>query len=517
MESPVIIGVAQVRNKSRRLEDAREPLALAAEAVELAFADSGGDPAALRAAVDDVTCMMTTSWFYSNPAEHLSGRLGVKPKTVVTADIGGNTPMRYLDEAARRVARGESHVAVVAGGEAWYSLNAWAAQNGTAPAGWTAPARTALGSSRERKYSMASDLCERHGLDKPVQIYPMFELALRAAQGKTQKEADRESAEIYAELSKIAQTNEGAWFYGDGAKTADEISTISPSNRMICYPYPLLMNAILPCNQSFAVVIASASAAKRLGIPASKMVHVLGGAGASDSTDILARSSYSRSFAMEASFEAAVAAAGLSGTKDIDLIDLYSCFPIMVKISARHLGIDPRGTDRPLSLCGGNTFFGGINYSGHGAVAVVRALREGRGKVGLVHGNGEFLTKHHVVLFSTETPRRPYPSSNPIPYQYPPPTAPPPLLESVPRAPTRATIETYTVEYSRSGAPERGWVIGRLDGKRFLACVDGKDAGTVGVLTGGEVEPIGMEGWAWNDGGKDGGRNWFRLGEKPKL
>jgi hypothetical protein len=103
------------------------------------------------------------------------------------------------------------------------------------------------------------------------------------------------------------------------------------------------------------------------------------------------RSLYHRSFAMEQSFEQAVKVSGLKGLGDIDLIDLYSCFPVMVKLTAKHLGIDSRGKDKPLSLCGGNTSFGGVNYAGHCIVAVARALREGRGNIGLIHGNGEVI------------------------------------------------------------------------------------------------------------------------------
>jgi hypothetical protein len=185
---------------------------------------------------------------------------------------------------------------------------------------------------------------------------------------------------------------------------------------MICYPYPLLMNAIMQANQSFGIIMMSTEEAGRLGIPESRWVYVHGGAGGADSKDVLQRACYHRSFAMEQSFEQAVAVSGLKrGLAEVDLIDLYSvredsaaiswdfgaqphllsdqCFPIMIKLAASHLKIDSRGRDKPLSLCGGNTFFGGISYAAHGTVAMVRALREGKGKVGLVHGNGEFLTK----------------------------------------------------------------------------------------------------------------------------
>jgi hypothetical protein len=94
---------------------------------------------------------------------------------------------------------------------------------------------------------------------------------------------------------------------------------------------------------------------------------------------------------------------------------------------------------------------------------------------------------------------------------------PPPIVEYCPTNPVPGTIETYTVEYDRAGKPFRGWVIGRLNGgERFMANVDTeKEKSTVRILTDGQVEPIGMAGWVWGTG--DGGRNYFRMGEAPKM
>jgi hypothetical protein len=172
----------------------------------------------------------------------------------------------------------------------------------------------------------------------------LFELAHRKATGKIQAEAQQESAEIYAEFSKIAQTNSGAWFFGESPKTADEIKTVSKDNRMICYPCelwpfdrfeaflstphgldPLLMNAIMQNNQSFGIIMMSTEEAAKLGIPESRWIYVKGGAGGADSKDVMQRACYHRSFAMEQSFEQAVAVSGLKrGLAEIDLIDLYS-------------------------------------------------------------------------------------------------------------------------------------------------------------------------------------------------
>lgn len=554
MPVPVIVGVAQIRNKSKSLSDAKEPLVLIRDAVELAIQDTNApDPSRVKAAIDDVVSMAITSWQYEDPVEQLVGMLGLHSshvKTKVLSLIGGNTPPKHFDEAARRIATGVSSCTIIGGAESWYSLNAWANQKKSLPQDWTKPPPTkkVAATSRERDFSgMSSSYSARHGITKPIQFYPLFELAHRKYTGKTQAQAQRESAEIYAEFSKIAQTNEGAWSYGDGAMTAEQIAKVGPDNRMICYPYPLRMNALMQANQScaagghfplglsvllsfakpkpkphtsFLLVMMSTEMATKLGVPKSKWIYIHGGAGGQDSKDVLERSCYYRSFAMEQSFEAAVAVSGLKrGLAEIDLIDLYSCFPIMVKLSATHLKIDPRGTDKPLSLCGGNTFFGGLNYAFHGTVAMVRALRAGRGKVGLVHGNGEMVTKHHVIILGTEPRQGAYPAKNPLPEMVPPEFPPPKLVVTCPKTPTPATIETYTIEYDRVGNPLTGWVIGRLEnGERFLSNVDvEKEKATVKTLVDDNIEPIGMKGWVWNDGTEDGGRNWFRLGEAPKL
>ena len=88
---------------------------------------------------------------------------------------------------------------------------------------------------------------------------------------------------------------------------------------------------------------------------------------------------------------------------DIDLFDLYSCFPIAVFNILDGLGLaadDPR----PLTVAGGLPFFGGAgnNYSMHAIAMMVRGLRKRRGAKGLVGANGGFLSKYSVGVYSTD-------------------------------------------------------------------------------------------------------------------
>ena len=70
---------------------------------------------------------------------------------------------------------------------------------------------------------------------------------------------------LCAGLSAVAADNPHAWFRQ--ARSADEIATVSPSNRMIGFPYPKLMNAIIEVDQAAAVLMTSVGEARALGIP----------------------------------------------------------------------------------------------------------------------------------------------------------------------------------------------------------------------------------------------------------
>ncbi|KXS19404.1 hypothetical protein M427DRAFT_108775 [Gonapodya prolifera JEL478] len=518
---PIIIGVAQIRNKSKVLTDAKEPLVLMCEALESAIADTGADASAVRELCDDFVSMDIQSWKYEDAVASASQRLGLKNvKTKTYGPVGGNNTVKQHDYAARRVALGQSQLVFIGGAECWYSLNAWNNQKKSLPPHWTPPPTGMYVASNTdtRDWSvMGNALSDKHGIYKPIQWYPLFEVGLRAHLGKSPRESHADSARLYAQFARVAATNPGAWAYGETPKTEEEIATIGKNNRMICSPYPLLMNANNSVNHAFASIITSTEVATQLGIHPSKWTYIHSGAGSSDHRSVLHRPLYHRSFAMEACFEAAAKGAGCS-LKDVDLVDLYSCFPVMVKMTASHLGVDLFGADKPLTLCGGNTFFGGVNYSGHAITAMVCAIREGKGRVGLVHGNGEFVTKHHVLMLGSR-PRPPgvlYPSENPLPESFPPPVTPPAVVEVCPQG-AWGVIETYTFEFDRAGRPTLGFVIGRLLSKKeetyserkFLANIDPeKEKETTQILTSFDVEGVGLKGRVWSD---ETGRNWFRL------
>jgi hypothetical protein len=119
--TPIIIGVGDVKNKSLKLEDAIEPMQLMLQAIQLAIKDTamtGFFATELQSSIDDISIVATWTWPYPDLPGLLASKLRVQPRHKHYSEHGGNQPAKLLDEAARRIASGQSKVAIVTGGEA---------------------------------------------------------------------------------------------------------------------------------------------------------------------------------------------------------------------------------------------------------------------------------------------------------------------------------------------------------------------------------------------------------------
>lgn len=120
-KTPVIIGVGDVVNRSKKVEDAIEPLQLMVFAIQEALKDTGLDAsavAALQAAIDSIDVTRSWTWPCDYPSL-LAEKLSCNPThKCYPLEHGGNQPALLLDNASRRISTGESKLAVVVGGEA---------------------------------------------------------------------------------------------------------------------------------------------------------------------------------------------------------------------------------------------------------------------------------------------------------------------------------------------------------------------------------------------------------------
>jgi acetyl-CoA C-acetyltransferase len=163
--------------------------------------------------------------------------------------------------------------------------------------------------------------------------------------------------------------------------------------------------------------------------------------------------------------------AGL-GVEEIDLFDLYSCFPSAVEVACDALGI-PDGDPRSLTVTGGLPYFGGAgnNYCSHAIAAIVERLRREPAKKGFISAMGWFFTKHSVGIYSASPPADEWTPRDDAREQEALELAPHPLLAA--EAAGEGVVEAHTVMYGRDGEPEQGIVVGRLsDGRRFIANTD---------------------------------------------
>src|SRR5271167_240188 len=394
---PVIVGIGEITDRPADLMQGLEPLALMAAALKRADEDAGRD---LLRSVDSLDVVNLVSWRYADAAQQLTERLGIAPHRAVYGPVGGESPVRYLHEAALRIARGESAVAVIAGAEAQSTVAK--AKKAGCDLPWTPPDGPRSLRGPDYLHRQAVKL----GVAMPITVYPFYDAASAANWGQTPREALAESGDLWAKYAVVAAANPAAWL--KHRFSAAEIITPSADNRLIAWPYTKLMVANPMVNQGAAILMTHLARARDAGIAEHRIIHIWGGAAANEPRDYLQRDHYYESHAQNAVLEAAVA---IAGGQAFDALELYSCFPCVPKMARRTLGL---GADVEPSVTGGLTFFGAPlnNYMTHAACGMVRRLRQDQA-VGLLYGQGEFVTKHHGLVLASRPPQQPVESWSP--------------------------------------------------------------------------------------------------------
>ncbi|WP_029915772.1 acetyl-CoA acetyltransferase [Caulobacter sp. UNC358MFTsu5.1] len=489
---PVIVGVGEALDRPGDLSKALEPLALMEAALREADADAGGGFLARIGSLDVINQL---SWRYADAAGQLCARLGIAPARAVYGPVGGESPVRYLHEAAVRIARGEAEVCAVVGAEAQWSVNK--ARSAGVDLPWTPKPPADGRGPRIEVHPLALKL----GVFLPVSVYPFYENAAARHWGQTPRQALAESGALWSAYAAVAARQPNAWI--KTAFTPEQITTPRPDNRPIAWPYTKLMVANMQVNQGAAVIVTSLAAARAAGIADERLVFVWGGAAAREPGDYLQRDHYHGSVAQDAVLETV---SGMAG--GFDALELYSCFPCVPKMARRTLGLPApfEGGVTP-TVTGGLTFFGAPmnDYMTHAAVAMTRRLREGG--TGLLYGQGEFVTKHHgLVLADRPAPEGGRPLEE-ISVQAAADARRGAVPAFVEAATGSAVLETATVLYDRDGAPTHGVAIVRTgDGARALARVPAADTDTLAALTDPDAFAIGRTGTL--TAGDDGVVDW---------
>src|SRR6202790_5680044 len=478
---PVIVGVGEITDRPKEINEGLEPLALLEHALKRAEADSGGK---LLGEIQSLDIVNFLSWRYRDPEKQLCDRLGIQPAHAYYGPVGGESPIRYLHEAAQRIARRECSVAAVCGAEA--QSTATKAERAGVELPWTPFAHDVP--EPKRGAAFQKPMAETLGVFRPITGYPYYEAATSAHWGQPPREAMAESGALWSTYSAVASQNPNAWLKRRFAP--NEITTPTPDNRLIAWPYTKLMVANPTVNMGAAVLMTSVAKARAAGIPEDRLVHVWGGASAEEPRDYLVRDQFYESHPQNAVLKAVMDLAGGDG-KAFDAIELYSCFPCVPKMARRTLGLGP---DVQPTVTGGLTFFGApLNtYMTHAACAMVRKLRNGA-KLGLLYGQGGFVTKHHALVLSRQPLQAPLAQDTSVQAEADRHRRAVP--DFVTEASGKGSVESFTVIYGRNGEAEHGVVMLRTsDQARALARVPANDGETLAHLTNLDRTPVGSTG-----------------------
>lgn len=482
--TPILVGVAQHTQKTDPAKSLTG-IGMVEKAARGALADVAalvGDAALIQAldtvlvvgfTIDAPDVAFGSMPKATNPPRSLAKALGATPQREIYTHMGGNTPQMAVNRIAQDIADGTCDVALLAGAEFLNSymklirnggdLAPWGIDDGAPDIVWGDP----------RPGTM--DIETAHGLNFPVNTYPLFENAIRHVRGRSFQEHGMAMGRLFSPLTAVAARNPLSWF--PTKRSPEEIATVSPDNRYVGFPYTKYMNAIIQVDQMAGLVMMSVGKARTLGVPENKWVYLHGCADATDHFHVIERANFHSSPAIKAMGELAFGMAGWT-VDDLDTMDIYSCFPSAVQIACEALGI-AEDDHRGLTVTGGLPYFGGPgnNYVMHSIATTVERLRaSGRTDArGLVTANGWYVTKHSIGLYGTKPPASPFNRQDPAILQA--------QINSMPKAdyvrePSGpAVIETYTVVHDRKG-PRMGIVMGRQqsDGRRFVAIAGDHDA-----------------------------------------
>jgi len=460
---PVIVGAAQITQK-KDIDIPLDPLALITKASQNAINMSGTQ--SLRNQIDTVYMTTISSWIYDDAPGELSTYLDIRPSQNYIAPISGNAPQFLVNMAAKKIFLEESKAILIAGGEASYSK--YRAKKGLITLNWPKPPPRAVNEARKAVIFYLSQFENKYRLANPTYVYALIETALRVASRRTLKEHLDYIGKHYERFSQIASENPYAWERNQ--YKAEEIITPCPENRIICHPYTKRMVANLYVDQAASIVITSEKKARELGIDKEFWVYPMGGV---DIKNIFYLSNRPKLYDSPAIREGSRLVLDQAGIKleDIDIFDLYSCFPCMVEIAKKEIGIaedDPRD----LTITGGLSFFGGpfSSYSMHSIVSAVDLIQKKPSMKIMVLANGGYNTTQSFGIYGREPPAKAWDrkanekSQQSINTQS--------LAETVEVATGNLTIEAYTIIYNRKGMPEFGIVIGRVDsGERTFAFI----------------------------------------------
>ena len=470
---PIIAGAGQ---HVERDAGTTSPMGIASTAARAALEESGGE--AVTSAIDTIAVVRIFSdsakmWATelgrsNNPPQSIAANIGANPSHRIYSEVGGNEPQKLLIEFFADLAAGRREVVLLAGSEA--IRNQRNATRNELQLDWEENFEEPLEDRGFGKF-VANNQERYNGLVMPVYYYQIIEQARRLKRGQDKQDYLADVGQMLEAFSAVASPNPYAQF--EGAMSAADILAAEPITDL----YTKRMIAQDSVNQGAALILTTVGKARELGIPERNWVYLHGAAQGMD-LDLSTRVDPSRSEMAGRVVDRALDMAGKSAS-DMQLIDIYSCFPCAVTAISDYLGLAPNGK---LTVTGGLPYFGGPgnSYSMHGLAEMWSRIRHDPSQFALVHANGGVLTKHATGVYSCHPSNVDWASQDTVIG-----TDELARVEQI-ADPQNGTVISYSINYHK-GVAAQGIALCETDeGKRFCSCTDPGDLATVNEMLSGE-------------------------------
>jgi len=174
--TPVIVGVGQQLQRIDNPLEALTPVAFIANAIREASKDAG-----LSAVpnVDSLRVISFLSWRYRDPARFIAAELGITTAETVASSMGGNSTQSMVNATALDIQSGACDIVILCGGETSRTRKRARAADIELP--WPI-----VDEDVKPDRIMGEELVMNHEYElsrrivAPIQIYPIFESAIRA-------------------------------------------------------------------------------------------------------------------------------------------------------------------------------------------------------------------------------------------------------------------------------------------------------------------------------------------------
>jgi acetyl-CoA C-acetyltransferase len=460
--TPILVGAGTSYDDAEAVE-------LMVRATEAAAKDAGTTD--ILRAVQRVAVPRGT-WSYSDPGRIVAERIGAADAHTNLVDLG--IPQQTLiNQTLTAIMSGDLDVALVVGAEAKARAARAAQRSHAANAeGLRTVFRRENETGEIDQQGAPPDVHQtpqgeflarpeiEAGLYAPVEQYALMESALRAHDGLTIEQHRREIAELCARFNAVARTNPDAAFPIETNATA--LAELGTGNRPLAFPYGKWHASQWTVDQAAALLLCSVEAAERYGIDRERWLFPLVGIESSASVSLTKRRDLHRWPAVRVLAEAAAGHIG-HDLSECAHQEVYSCFPLAVRVQQRELGLRVDGTP---TITGGMTFAGGPfnSFVLQATAAMAQRLRSEPGTALITTVSG-MLTKPGLAVWATEPGEQP-PLVRDFAEEA---LAATPTVDVVSGYEGPATIAAYTVTYDGHEPKELVAVVDTRDGTRAIA------------------------------------------------